>query len=84
MITFVLRVAAGRDGLRGIATHVATGEARAFAGQADLWAFLEEWAAVDGIGSASAAWIADPDEPRTPPGTRASGEHPPTEYKTGR
>ena len=63
MISFVLRVASGRNGLRGTATHVASGETRAFATPVELWTFLEEWAAVDGIAAASAEWIPELPEP---------------------
>jgi hypothetical protein len=74
MIIFVLRVAAGRDGPRGTATHVASGEARAFAGQADLWAFLEELVAVDGIGEFSAACIREAAESDPGPDLRGGSD----------
>lgn len=74
MVTFVLRVVPGRHGLRGSATHVASGETRAFAGQADLWAFLEERAAMGGIGEFSAEWTRDPDEFGPASGVRAGAE----------
>jgi hypothetical protein len=78
MITVVLRVAASRDGLRGTATHVASGETRAFAGQADLWTFLEEWAAVDGIGAFTAEWTHGPGKSGANPGSRSGSELPPS------
>jgi hypothetical protein len=77
MVTFVLRVVAGRYGLRGSATHVASGETRAFAGQADLWTFLEERAAMGGIGEFSAEWTHDSDEFGPVSGFRARAEQPP-------
>jgi hypothetical protein len=75
MITFVLRVAAGRDGLRGTATHVASGETCAFAGQAELWTFLEQRVVVDGIGALSAEWVHEAEEPD--PDLRAGADCPP-------
>ena len=77
MVTFVLRVAASRGGLRGTATHVAGGEMRAFTDQADLWTFLEEWVAVDGIGAVSAEWIRGSEESGPISGSRAGGKFPP-------
>jgi hypothetical protein len=62
MITFILRVAAGRGGLRGTATHVASGETCTFARLADLWTFLEQRVVVDGIGALSAQWASETGE----------------------
>ena len=78
MITFILRVAAGRDGLRGTATHVASGETRTFASQADLWTFLEQRVVVDGIGALSAQWVSEAEEPGTDPDLRTRTDAPPS------
>jgi hypothetical protein len=77
MTTFVLRVTAGRDGPRGTATHVANGETRVFAGRADLWAFLEEWIALDGIGAVSAELAAGADAPGPDMISRNKADFPP-------
>ena len=50
MSTFVIRVAAGREGtLQGTVLRVATGETRSFARGGELLAFLEQWNAAEAI-----------------------------------
>ncbi len=66
MITLVLRVSARGSGLRGTALHVASGESRPFASASELWRYLEECAASDGIGSACAGWLDDDADARPP------------------
>jgi hypothetical protein len=77
MATFVLRLAgSGGSDLHGVVRHVTTGVTRTFTDPTQLFAFLEEWTATDGLG-------AEPGDRPTPSrGPRTSGSFgPPTQAR---